>query len=183
MIGWTPRTSLIWPTVINRRSDRTTLVAVQTVPSLGIWPSSLPIEGLRIRKEEMMPSALLRANERLRLFSFPVRDPATGQSYPTVTVDGQTFFQVPVGPIAQTIINRFFPVPNLQSHSRGLNHVSVAQRIEDRDRNIKQHLRNATPEMPLEMRTQVDPGFSRLRRRSDSLLSFSRRAGLRVNQL
>lgn len=90
-------------------------------------------EGLRIRKEETVLSALLTANERRGLFSFPVRNPATGQNYPTVTVDGQTFYQVPIGPIAQTIITRFFPVPNLRPNSRGLNHVSVAQRIEDRD--------------------------------------------------
>lgn len=49
--------------------------------------------------------------------------------------------------------------------------------------NIKQHLRNATPETVGEIRQQVDRGFARLRHRPDMLLSFIRHAGLRVKQL
>lgn len=49
--------------------------------------------------------------------------------------------------------------------------------------NVKQHLRNATPETVEEMQQQVDRGFARLRRRPDLLLAFFRHAGLRVKQL
>lgn len=90
-------------------------------------------EGLRVRKEETVLSALLTAEERQGLFRDPVRNPATGQNFPTVTVGGRTFYQVPIAPIARTIIDRFFPVPNLRPNERGLNHVSVSPRIEDRD--------------------------------------------------
>jgi transposase len=49
--------------------------------------------------------------------------------------------------------------------------------------NIKQHLRNAAPATPHDLRVQVDRGFARLRRRPDLILSFFRHAGLSVNQL
>jgi transposase len=49
--------------------------------------------------------------------------------------------------------------------------------------NIKQHLRNSTPETVGEIRKQVDRGFARLRKRPDMLLGFMRHAGLRVKQL
>jgi transposase len=48
---------------------------------------------------------------------------------------------------------------------------------------VKQHLRHATPGTVSELRTQVDRGFARLRRRPDLLLGFFRHAGLAVNQL
>ncbi len=49
--------------------------------------------------------------------------------------------------------------------------------------NIKQHLRNAAPLNSSDLRTQVDRGFARLRRRPDLILGFFRHAGLDVNQL
>lgn len=49
--------------------------------------------------------------------------------------------------------------------------------------NVKQHLRNATPVNKDEMRSMVDRGFARLRRRPDLLLSFVHAAGLPVRQL
>src|SRR5215475_928656 len=49
--------------------------------------------------------------------------------------------------------------------------------------NIKQHLRNAAPLKSSDLRTQVDRGFVRLRRRPDRILGFFRHAGLDVNQL
>ncbi len=49
--------------------------------------------------------------------------------------------------------------------------------------NVKQHLRNATPANKAEMRTLLDRGFARLRRRLDLLLSFVHAAGLPVRQL
>lgn len=54
---------------------------------------------------------------------------------------------------------------------------------EDCHGNIKQHMRNATPETEAEIRLQADRGFARLRRRPDLLLSFFRNAGLRVKRL
>ena len=45
--------------------------------------------------------------------------------------------------------------------------------------NVKQHLRNATPETVEELRAQVDRGFARLRQRPDLLQSFFHHAGLR----
>jgi putative transposase len=49
--------------------------------------------------------------------------------------------------------------------------------------NVKQHLKNARPASKPEMRTMLDRGFARLRRRPDLLLSFFQTAGLPVNQL
>ena len=54
---------------------------------------------------------------------------------------------------------------------------------EDCHGNIKQHMRNATPETEAEIRKQADRGFARLRRRPDLLLSFFHHAGLRVKRL
>lgn len=49
--------------------------------------------------------------------------------------------------------------------------------------NVKQHLRNARPADKSEIRSMLDRGFARLRRRPDLLLSFFRAAGLHVRQL
>lgn len=49
--------------------------------------------------------------------------------------------------------------------------------------NVKQPLRNATPENVGELRTHVDRGFARLRQRPDLILGFFRHAGLHVNYL
>jgi transposase len=49
--------------------------------------------------------------------------------------------------------------------------------------NVKEHLRNATPNSRHELQAMVDRGFARLRQRPDLLLSFIRHAGLSVNQL
>jgi transposase len=49
--------------------------------------------------------------------------------------------------------------------------------------NIKQHLRNARPSNKKEIRSMLDCGFARLRRRPDLLLSFFHAAGLPVRQL
>jgi transposase len=54
---------------------------------------------------------------------------------------------------------------------------------EDCHGNIKQHMRNASPETEAEIRLQADRGFARLRRRPDLLLSFFHHAGLRVKRL
>jgi transposase len=48
--------------------------------------------------------------------------------------------------------------------------------------NIKQHLRNAAPATPHDLRVQVDRGCARVRRRPDLILGFFRHAGLAVNQ-
>ncbi len=49
--------------------------------------------------------------------------------------------------------------------------------------NVKERMRNATPETESEIRAHADRGFARLRRRPDLLLSFFRHAGLRVKRL
>lgn len=49
--------------------------------------------------------------------------------------------------------------------------------------NIKQHLKNARPASKEEIRSMLDRGFARLRRRPDLLLSFFHAAGLSVRQL
>ena len=49
--------------------------------------------------------------------------------------------------------------------------------------NIKQHLKNARPSSKNEIRSMLDRGFARLRRRPDLLLSFFHAAGLPVRQL
>jgi transposase len=48
--------------------------------------------------------------------------------------------------------------------------------------NVKQGMRNATPETEAEIREQADRGFARLRRRPDLLLNFFLHAGLRVKR-
>jgi hypothetical protein len=48
--------------------------------------------------------------------------------------------------------------------------------------NVKQGMRNATPETEAEIREQADRGFARLRRRPDLLLNFFRHAGLHVKR-
>ncbi|HWT84016.1 MAG TPA: transposase, partial [Candidatus Methylomirabilis sp.] len=48
--------------------------------------------------------------------------------------------------------------------------------------NVKQQMRNATPETEAEIREQANRGFSRLRRRPDLLLNFFRHAGLHVKR-
>lgn len=47
--------------------------------------------------------------------------------------------------------------------------------------NIKQRLKNARPANEAEMRSMLNQGFARLRRRPDLLLSFFQAAGLAVN--
>jgi transposase len=49
--------------------------------------------------------------------------------------------------------------------------------------NVKQHLRNATPNSVAEMRQQVDCGFARIRKSPDLLLGFFHQAGLKLKQL
>lgn len=49
--------------------------------------------------------------------------------------------------------------------------------------NVKQHLKNARPGTKNEIRSMLDRGFARLRRRPDLLLSFFHAAGLPVRQL
>lgn len=49
--------------------------------------------------------------------------------------------------------------------------------------NVKQRIRNSTPQSVGEMQTLVDRGFARLRHRPDLLLGFFHHAGLTVNQL
>jgi transposase len=49
--------------------------------------------------------------------------------------------------------------------------------------NVKQHLKNARPASKQEIRSMLDRGFARLRRRPDLLLSFFHTAGLSVRQL
>jgi transposase len=49
--------------------------------------------------------------------------------------------------------------------------------------NVKQHLKNARPTSKEEIRSMLDRGFARLRRRPDLLLSFFHAAGLSVRQL
>ena len=49
--------------------------------------------------------------------------------------------------------------------------------------NVKQHLKNARPFTKPEIRSNLDRGFNRLRRRPDLLLSFFHAAGLVVKQL
>lgn len=49
--------------------------------------------------------------------------------------------------------------------------------------NVKQRLKNARPESKEEIRSMLDRGFARLRRRPDLLISFFHSAGLSVRQL
>lgn len=49
--------------------------------------------------------------------------------------------------------------------------------------NVKQRLKNARPTNKKEIRSLLDRGFARLRRRPDLLLSFFHAAGLPVKQL
>ena len=49
--------------------------------------------------------------------------------------------------------------------------------------NVKQGLKNARPTFKTEMRSMLDRGFARLRRRPDLLLSFFHAAGLSVRKL
>jgi hypothetical protein len=46
--------------------------------------------------------------------------------------------------------------------------------------NVKEQIRNTTPESAEEMRRQVDQGFNRVRKHFDLLLSFFLHAGLGV---
>ncbi len=49
--------------------------------------------------------------------------------------------------------------------------------------NVKQHLRNACPKTKEDIRSMLNLGFARLRRRPDLILSFFHAAGLSVRQL
>lgn len=48
--------------------------------------------------------------------------------------------------------------------------------------NVKQHLGNFVPQTVEEMRSMIDRGFARLRRRPDLLLHFFERSGLGITQ-
>ena len=49
--------------------------------------------------------------------------------------------------------------------------------------NVKQHLKNARPQCKQALRSMLNRGFARLRRRPDLLLSFFHAAGLSVRKL
>lgn len=49
--------------------------------------------------------------------------------------------------------------------------------------NVKQHLKNAQPKTKEDIRSMLNLGFARLRRRPDLILSFFHAAGLSVRQL
>jgi transposase len=49
--------------------------------------------------------------------------------------------------------------------------------------NVKEHLKNATPETREELRAMVDSGIARLRKRPDLILGFIHHAGLSLKQL
>lgn len=49
--------------------------------------------------------------------------------------------------------------------------------------NVKQHLKNACPKTKEDIRSMLNLGFARLRRRPDLILSFFHAAGLSVRQL
>jgi transposase len=49
--------------------------------------------------------------------------------------------------------------------------------------NVKQRLKNARPETQKEIRSMLDRGFARLRRRPDLLIGFFHTAGLSVRQI
>lgn len=49
--------------------------------------------------------------------------------------------------------------------------------------NVKERIRNSTPQPVAEMQALVDRGFARLRRRPDLLLGFFHHAGLTVKRL
>ena len=49
--------------------------------------------------------------------------------------------------------------------------------------NVKQHLKNARPTTKEEIRSMLNRGFARLRRRPDLLLGFFHTAGLSVRKL
>jgi transposase len=70
--------------------------------------------------------------------------------------------------IAVEVLPSYAPELNAEEYSHG---------------NVKQHLRNATPDDKGHMRRQLDQQFNRLRRRPDLLLACFHAAGLAVKQL
>jgi hypothetical protein len=101
-------------------------------------------EGLRVRQAQTVLSSLPTADERNGLFTglnACLNDPNPADpAGPFICTGGPgpgTFqTQIPLGrfgPVANAIIAKAFPVPNLFPSTPGLNNVSVDQRLEDRD--------------------------------------------------
>ncbi|MBZ5702552.1 MAG: carboxypeptidase-like regulatory domain-containing protein [Acidobacteriia bacterium] len=101
-------------------------------------------EGLRVRQAQTMLSSLPTADQRNGLFTglnACLTDPNPADpAGPFVCTGGPgpgTFqTQIPLGrfgPVANAIIAKAFPVPNLLPNTPGLNNVSVDKRLEDRD--------------------------------------------------
>lgn len=104
----------------------------------------LAYEGLRVRQGQTVLSSLPTSDQRNGLFtglSACLNDPnPSDPAGPFVCIGGPapgTFqTQIPAGrfgPVANAIISRFFPVPNLLPNTPGLNNVSVGKRLEDRN--------------------------------------------------
>lgn len=95
-------------------------------------------EGLRLRKDETVRSALFTAAERQGIFQGRLNDPDPGSPFPFVYDAATNTTRIPpqrFGPVARNMIPRFFPVPTFPNQT-GLNNVSVAERTEDRDQII-----------------------------------------------
>lgn len=104
----------------------------------------LSYEGMRVRQDQTVRTALPTVDQRNGIFpgtlgvdffdpdpasSFPfVQNPPGLCTAPCVQIPSQRF-----GTVANRILQDFFPVPNLNPNTPGLNHVSVDTRIEDRD--------------------------------------------------
>jgi hypothetical protein len=103
----------------------------------------LAYEGLRITQSQTVLSALPTADQRNGLFtglSACLTDPnpaALGGPFVCTPGPNSTFqTQIPkarFGPVANAFLNQFFTVPNLFPNATGLNNVSVANRMENRD--------------------------------------------------
>lgn len=110
-------------------------------------------EGMRVRQGQTVLSSLPTVDQRMGIFvTQPILDSmgvlvpnclvdpdpsGPGGSFSTdvdanlvctTTIDTQRF-----GPVADRMLQDFFPVPNLTPNTPGLNHVSVDTRVEDRD--------------------------------------------------
>jgi hypothetical protein len=104
----------------------------------------LSYEGMRVRQDQTVRTALPTVDQRNGIFpgtlgvdffdpdpasSFPfVQNPPGLCTAPCVQIPSQRF-----GTVANRILQDFFPVPNLNPNTPGLNHVSVDTRVEDRD--------------------------------------------------
>lgn len=111
----------------------------------------LSYEGLRVRQGQTVLSHLPTADQRQGIFDQPLFDPNPGDPNPftyapfgctpptsqfTVSLSNCTQTTIPlarIGPMANVILNGFFPVPNLLPNTDALNNVSVGKRLEDRD--------------------------------------------------